>query len=56
MKERFGRNATAVQAHTAEAFVFLDKNDFFAEIGSQKGGGVAPWASAQDEEVGRVAG
>ena len=36
VQQRLGRDAAAIEADAAEAFVALDENDFFAEVGGVK--------------------
>ena len=51
VQQRFGRDATHVQAHAAQAGVALHQNHFQAQIGGAEGGRVAAGASAQHQQV-----
>ena len=46
-KQRLGRNAAAIEADAAQLFVLLDEQDFFAQVGGVKRGGVTARAGAQ---------
>ena len=52
VKQRFRRDAAAVQANAAEPFVLLDQDDLFAEVGGVKRGGVPPGPGADNDHFG----
>src|SRR5215475_281224 len=52
VKQRFGRDATAVETNTAQARIALDKNDLFTKVGGVKGCGIATGTGAQNDEFG----
>ena len=52
VKKGFGRDATAIEADTAETFVAFDEDDFFAEVCSVEGGGVTAGAGAHNNDFG----
>jgi len=47
VQEGFGRNAAPIETDAAESFILLDEEDFFAEIGGIKRGGVTARACAR---------
>jgi hypothetical protein len=51
VEQGFRRNAAPIQADTAELFVLLDENDFFAEVGGVKGRGVPAGAGADYHDI-----
>ena len=57
MQQCFGRDATHIQAHTAQLRVALDDDGFHAEIGSAESGGIAAGTCAQyDHFAGHIDG
>jgi hypothetical protein len=50
MQERFRRNATAIEAHAAKAFVALNHDYFLAKIGCVKCCGVSTWSRADNDD------
>ncbi len=51
VKQRLGRNAAAIDADAAGIRFRIDQRDAEPEIGGQKGGGIAPGAGADDDEL-----
>src|SRR5262249_4214644 len=51
MKERFRRNAAAIDAHAARMRCGIDKCGGEAKIGRKKGGRVPAWTAPDDDEL-----
>jgi hypothetical protein len=56
VEQRLGRDASHVQADTAEALVALDQDDLQAEVGGAERGRVAARAGAEHDDLGVVVG
>jgi hypothetical protein len=52
VQERFGGNASAIEANASETLVALDEDDFFAEVCGVEGRGVSSGAGADDDDLG----
>src|SRR5439155_25381681 len=51
VQKSFGRYATTVEANAAQSLVSFDQNDFFAEVGGVKSGGIAAGTGAKHNQI-----